>query len=261
MSDNELDELLNAWKTPPVPGSLRAAVEDAIAVGRRKPRKVLRSWRLVFASAAVIAVVFVLTNTSAFPQKTPPPPYTVDSEIVLHPGSEECLGTSLSSRCWMVSGPQHALMTSYNRAGSEVLVSWSAPDEPVAAAFWTAKLTVSDLIGRFTRRFLLTPDQEAERGDFAVFHSQVGQSWSLGERVPLVDSGCRPSPRHGEVVGQEVILNYPTVEARFDEWTKRMTLSMAPDLSCFALRATVEVKQEDNRWNLVSEKKALKVNR
>ena len=38
-----------------------------------------------------------------------------------------------------------------------------------------------------------------------------------------------------------------------------MTLSMAPDLSCFALRATVEMQLEDGRWNLVSEKKAVKV--
>ena len=216
MNDNELDELLDVWKTPPVPASLRVAVEDGIALGGSKPRKLLSGWRLVFASAALVAVVFVLTNPAAFPQRMPPPPYTVDSEISLYPGSGECLGTPLSSRCWMVSGPQHALMTSYNRAGSEVLMSWSAPHEPLAAAFWTAKLAISDLIGGFTRRFLLTADQEAERGEFAVFHSQVGQSWTLGERVPLVDSGCRPPATHGEVVGREVILNYPTVVARFD---------------------------------------------
>jgi hypothetical protein len=32
-----------------------------------------------------------------------------------------------------------------------------------------------------------------------------------------------------------------------------------PQLSCFALRATVEVQQADGTWSLVSEKKALKV--
>jgi hypothetical protein len=260
MNDTELDELLSTWKTPPVPASLREGVRASVAARRRHPlRELFTGWRLLIAGTAVAAVVFLLADTSAFPEKVSPPPYTVDSEIIMHPGSEECVGLPPFGKCWLVSGPKHALMTSYNQAGSEVLLSWSAPDEPLKAAFWATKLAVSGLVGRLTRRFLLTPDEEAEREDFVVLHSAVGQSWTIGERVPLVNSSCRPSARRGEVVGQEVILNYPTIMAHYDFWKTRITVWMAPQLSCFALRATVESQQPDGSWTLMSEKKALKV--
>ena len=84
-------------------------------------------------------------------------------------------------------------------------MSWSAPHEPLAAAFWTAKLAISDLIGGFTRRFLLTADQEAERGEF-LYSTPRSVKAGPWRTVPLVDSGCRPPATHGEVVGREVIL-------------------------------------------------------
>jgi hypothetical protein len=83
----------------------------------------------------------------------------------------------------------------------------------------------------------------------------------VGRRSTLVSSGCRTSHGDSKVVGQEVILNYPTtaVEQDFGGERGRLTVWMAPELSCFALRATIQEKQPDGSWKLVSEKKALKV--
>jgi hypothetical protein len=62
------------------------------------------------------------------------------------------------------------------------------------------------------------------------------------------------------VVGRETILNYPTVAAqRALGESKRMTLWMAPDLGCFALRETLEERGTDGAFHLVSGKQAVKV--
>src|SRR5205823_7213566 len=88
MNDTELDELLDTWKTPAAPPSMREYVRAGMLAGsttRPKPslRDLLRGWRLVFASAAVILLA-VLVDISAFSQKASPPPYTVDSEVTLY---------------------------------------------------------------------------------------------------------------------------------------------------------------------------------
>jgi hypothetical protein len=63
------------------------------------------------------------------------------------------------------------------------------------------------------------------------------------------------------VVGHETILNYPTVAAQraLGNSNKRMTLWMAPDLGCFALRVTLEESGPGGVFHLVSGKQALKV--
>jgi hypothetical protein len=148
-------------------------------------------------------------------------------------------------------------MTSYNQAGSEVVLSWSAPDQPLEGALWGAKLSASNTIERLKRRFLLSPDDEAD--DFAVVYSAANESHVLTERATLVNSGCRAAGPQGKVVGEDVILNYPTVAAQYGFFKMRMTVWMAPALSCFALRTTVEGQQADGSWRTVSEKQAVKV--
>ena len=249
MNDTELDELLNIWKAPVPRESLREGVRVGIEAKRRRlQRRLFTGWRLLSA-AAVVVVAFMLANTNAFPEKVSPPPFTVDSQVIRY------VGGSLNA-----AGPESALMTSYNDAGSEVFLSWSSPDHPLEAAFREAMSVVSGAVGRITRWLWLTPDQMARRKAKAVVHPTVGQSWDVGERATLVSSGCRSSVAQGKVVGEEVILNYPTRAVQHDIGGGRvMTLWMAPDLSCFALRATIEALQPDGSRTLVSEKKALKV--
>jgi hypothetical protein len=259
MNEKELDELLNAWETPPVPASLRAGVQAGIATKSKKPqRSWFSGWRLLAAGAAAAVVVVMLANTSAFPEKISPPPFVVESQITV-PGAPDC------NNCWKYvlypgyPGPSRTLMRSFNQAGSEVVLSWSTPDHTFEGAALATKLAVSNAIGSFHRFFGLSADEKAERELRAVISPRVGEFMDIGERAFLVSSGCRPSGRHGEVIGQEVVLNYPTTVVRVDFWHSRMILWMAPELSCFALRATVEAQQPDGSWTLMSDKKALKV--
>jgi hypothetical protein len=75
-----------------------------------------------------------------------------------------------------------------------------------------------------------------------------------------------PSPTtaciEGAVVDRGTILNYPVAAVR-SRWTEhgRMTLWMAHDLGCFALRSTYETEQPDGSFRLVGEKRAVKVKR
>jgi hypothetical protein len=130
---------------------------------------------------------------------------------------------------------------------------------PVRSGGLGGKIGGVEFDRRVSRTFLLSSDEMAERQLRAVVHTRVGETWDLGDRGTLVDSGCRPEGRWGEVLGEQVMLNYSTVVARYDMWKARLTLWLAPQLSCFALRATFEAQQPDDSWILVSEKKAVRV--
>lgn len=265
MNDTELDELLNTWKTPAPSPAIREWVRVGIETARQKPiRNPFGGWRLAFASAALVAIVFVLANTTAISHQLNPPPYTVESEIIVHPtNAVGCIGLGDigldSARCWRYSRPKHTLMTSYNADGSEVLLSWSDPGELLESIFWTVDLAMLSAIERIHR--VLSPDLGPN--EHAGFYSSADQKAALGERADLLNSGCRPGTRYGEVIGQEVLLGYPTVVSTFDNRQgsrhTRMTLSMAPQLSCFALRGTIEQQEPDGTWTVLSEKKALRV--
>jgi hypothetical protein len=253
MNDTELDELLNAWKTPEPSASFQERVRTGITAKPAMPsRRLFPRWRWVMAGAAVAAAVLIVVNTSAFSEKPNRPAYTVDSEITLYgdlPG-------------WMhvgYSGPKTAQMTSYNQAGTEVLLSWTSPDHPFDGAVWTAALAWSNVVGKITRQFTLSNDVKADRERRSVVHVTVGKTLDIGLRDSLLNSGCQPPGRRGEVIGQEVLLNYSTVAVRHDYYKRRVILWMAPELSCFALRARVELEQPDGSWKLESEKKAVKV--
>ena len=259
MNDNELDELLNSWKTPPVPGSLREGVRTGISANRRRPlRSLATEWKLLTAAAATVVVAVVLAGTNAFPERAPRPPFTVESEITRYSGSILDEG---------YPQPKSATMVSYNQDGSEIILSWSSLDPPLEAAVTEAVTVVHDAIGhifrgfhRFVLGFVLTPDQIERRKRFAVVHPTTSQSWTVGEWTALLNSGCRSGEQPEKLVGEEVILDYPTVAAQYDIGGERlMTLWMAPQLSCFALRARIEAQQPDGSRKTLSEKKALKV--
>ena len=253
MNDTELDELLNTWKIPEPSASMRERVRTGIAVKPARPvRHLFPGWRWVTACAAVAAAVLIMVNTSAFSAKPSPPPYMVDSEITLYDNVPGWLNVGYS-------GPQTATMTSYNQAGTEVLLSWTSPDHPFDGAVWTAVLAWSNVVGKVTRQFLLPDDVKAEREHRSVVHVTVGKTLDIGLRDALLNSGCHPAERGAEVIGQEVLLSYDTVITRHDYYKRRVVLWMAPQLSCFALRARVDLQQPDGSWKVESEKKAVKV--
>lgn len=260
MNDTELDELLNSWKTPPVPASLREGVRAGVAENRRRPLRALAAgWKLWTAAAATIVAAVVLAGTNAFPERPAQPPFTVESEITRYSGS--------ILNYYGYPEPKSAAMTSYNQDGSEIILSWSSLDPPLDAVVTEAVTVFHDGIGRIMRGvhrfalgFVLTPEQIERRKNFALVYATTRQIWTVGERTALLNSGCRSLGQRDKLVGEDVILNYPTVAAQHDiGGGKLMTIWMAPELNCFALRARIEAQQPDGSRTTLSEKKAVKV--
>jgi len=262
MNDAELDELLNVWKAPPPSEGFRRDLRAAIGARRdRPPRKLFIGWRLG-AVTAVVIVVALLANSNVFSQRNRPP-YTVESKIVRYDG--------WGGPPWhFATAPESPLITSYNQGGSEVILSWSFPDHPLQAALWKARLGVSGAVDRMTNSFLsiaerldprnIAPHNEDDDAFAVVYPGSVGYPRVVGRRDSLLSAGCRTSFGGTEILGQDVVLNYPTTVLRQTGGGRSIiTLWMAPELSCFALRITIHAEQPDGSWKLVSEKQALKV--
>lgn len=122
--------------------------------------------------------------------------------------------------------------TSYQRNGKEIVLSESFPGHPLQ----TAVRRVLDLTG--------------------LVLGFIAHGFS--EDIGPVSSGC--VGRQDEIIGRETILNYPTVVKQIDIAELRVTLWVAPDLGCFALKMVIEERRPDGSFVLRSERKALKVN-
>jgi hypothetical protein len=262
MNDTELDELLDVWKTPSPRESLRANVQAEIGAKQGRPPRKLFTRRRVWATAAVLIFAVLIVNPDAFSEKVIS--YTVDSEIVLSRGPE-----------WE-GMPDRVLMTSYNHAAAEMVQSWSYPGYPLETARLKARMVADRAVERLAWPFkkvakhyyilkydLATPETDHEAYDAyaGVYPDGPDMELLVGRRADLTSSGCRTHHGGATVIGQDIILDYSTTILQ--QWHRggalKLTLWMAPELSCFALRATIHEKQTDGSWKLVSEKKALKV--
>jgi hypothetical protein len=264
MNDTELDELLDVWKAPSASESLRANLQAEISAQQRRPPRKLFTRRRVWATAAVLIFAILIVNPDAFSEKVIT--YTVDSEIVLTRGPE------------MEGLPDRVLMTSYNYAGAEVLQSWSYPGYPLETARLKARMVAGRAVKRLAWPFekvakyyyifkydLATPDWKPDRvpddAYAGVYPDGPDTPLLVGRRADLTSSGCGTHHGGATVMGKDVVLNYSTTVLQ--QWhrggVRKLTLWMAPELSCFALRATIHEQQTDGSWKLISEKKALKV--
>jgi len=268
MNDTELDEILNSWSVPPAPASLRERVRAGFAAGlERETSPGVRHWTAAFVpsarkslvAGAILAVgTLFLIVAQAFPQMfslgSPPVkiPYTVDSEFVRY-------AEDGSSSIEMYS-------TSYSLNGHEILLSRSLPGNLLGTAigrtldatlpYWSrimSRLTVdAELLEKVRRAAAQAVTVTAGCGGKCLVLEHYGFARAS------VGTGCLA----GAIVGRETILNYPTVAVR-PVWGwgnhQRMTLWMAPDLGCFALRIMIEEQRPDGTFRLVSKKQALRV--
>jgi hypothetical protein len=274
MNDTELDEILDSWTTPQAPASLRERMQTGFsdAMERETIPIARMSWKTAFARRArkgllAVAVValgaFVLVVTQAIPQTlrlvSPPVqvPYVVDSEFVQYASD----------------GAPVVVMhtTSYSQDGKEVLLSRTLPGNPIGTAiartYDAGFLHIGPVIHPPWSRF---PLEEKERrrallADPNHIGLLTGCDWPMcwvPQQFYFTGIG---DPRTGcaavGAVGHETILNYPTVAAQRGAFleSKRITLSMAPDLGCFALKETLEERGPDGAFRLVSGKQALNV--
>jgi hypothetical protein len=272
MPDTELDEILASWTAPQAPASLRERARAGFSTAmEQKTIPVARvSWKTAFARRArkgllAVAVVtlgaFVLVVTQAVPQTlrlvSPPvqAPYIVESEFVQYAGD----------------GSPEVVMrtTSYSQDGTEVLLSRTLPlQNPIGTAI-ARTLDAGLLHIRLGSplRGLPTEFEERRRAILAdpnhiglVTGCARPMCWVTDHYYFSGIGDARTGCAAVGVVGHETILNYPTVAARRPQGeSKRMTLWMAPDLGCFALRETLEERGPGGAFRLVSGKQALKV--
>jgi hypothetical protein len=265
MNDMELDELLNTWKAPQPREAMRESVRAGIEAQRRQPRRQrLIRWRWLATAAAVLVVAVLVVNPTAFSRKASVP-FIVESEIRHYSGDvgEAAPGSDVRRPAVPPGSAEPFLagiLTSYNEAGSEVIISASLPNRPLKSLLGKTFLTFLDAADTLKRLFMPFPDEEAEA--FAVVYaSNLFYPLDVGRREELLSSGCQTSHDGAKVVGQEVILNYPVTSVQQPQrgGMEMATLWMAPDLSCFALRLTIHAKQPDGTWKLLIEKQAVKV--
>jgi hypothetical protein len=247
MNDTELDEILDTWKAPPAPTTLRPRT-----LSRFAPKERRRIAPIVRKSLVAIALAAMLLFTiQAIPQTfTPrvPPPYTVDSVFVRY----------------SPSGAHKAQMftTSYNdTTGREILLSRYSQGGNILG---TALLRILDVSRQtaiaYTSRL---PPLQARWPDLQLVVDCASESCvtveTAGFRGISASSGC---VKERGAVDHETILDYPTTAMRFPLGGPRRRWAvafLAPDLGCFALRITTEEQQPDGSFQTIMIKQAVKV--
>ncbi|HWF11351.1 MAG TPA: hypothetical protein VG297_22930 [Bryobacteraceae bacterium] len=263
MNDNELDGILDEWRTPPVPSSLADRVRAGFAARRRRGSffTALRRWIAVhprsLAACAVAAILTLLVAVpNAHPQAASAPPWTVDSEFLNY--AEDG------------SSSVEMLMTSYMLNGNETILSRWAPSNPLKTALWSTADTIGPVHDRIISRLMFGEAklEEIHKARAARASRTVGAVTGCGPLCLSVDhfyweratpgtgTGCTA----GEIVGRDTILGHATIAFQ-DRWTEhgRMTVWMAADLGCFALRSVYETQQADGTFRRAGEKRAVKI--
>jgi hypothetical protein len=240
MNDTELDQLLNAWSVPPMPASLRAGVQ--VGFHSRPDRRKFPVVRVMITAAGIglflLAITLALPQTLRLVSPSVRAPYIVDSDIVRY-GFDGTPSVELS-------------LGSYNNDGSEVVVN-EVPHS-LLPAIKLGLQAIAPVVGRLTLVFVVSHEQ-SERAKLIARVNAGFEGYWLGNADSLIRSGCV----NGPVVGHETILNYQTIAVQQFNDRQRMTLWMAPDLGCFALRLTREERRSDGTFRLVLKKQATKV--
>jgi hypothetical protein len=249
MNDTELDRFLNTWSVPRAPASLRAGVR--VGFHSRPERRKFRGLRVMITAAGIacflLAVTLALPQTLSIISPTVRAPYIVDSDVLRFRND----GTS--------SVEVH--LASYNNNGSEIVVYEVSPS--LLTDLQLGLQAVSSAWMRLTLPLALSHEMlekanSVARGSIGLDHYRLcSQSFGcVGSGPALLHTGCVIEP----VVGRETILDHPTVAVQsiLDD-RRRVTMWMAPDLGCFALRITTEELRPDGTFHLVRKKQATKV--
>lgn len=268
MNDTELDEILDSWIAPPVPASLRERVRARFtgSIGKATIPAAPRRWTSAFAriarkgllAGAILGLVaFLLVVTQAIPQTiklvSPPVqiPYTVDSKFVRY-ASDGASAIDMYS-------------TSYNdQDGREIILSRSLPGNSFGTDLGRTLDAAQPLILRIFVGLSVVRQSDMESFRTAHFvHVGCPNPTCLAVEHYFLPKAAADAA-NGCVVGvpfdRETILGYQTAALRLPLGNRRrMTVWMAPDLACFALKVTLEDRQSDGSFRLAKGRQAFKV--
>lgn len=270
-NDPQLSRLLREWQVEDAPVSLDAKVLCIHEHGRRfsAVRRILTlrpGTRKIVWATTLMGLAFLAVVTQAIPQTlkfispAAAPPYTVDSEYFRY--SDD--------------GAREAEMfsTSYtNEKGNEVLLQRTIADRPLETAFGRTLDAILPLWGRVISPISYKEWEKIRQSappsvglvGGCDYNCLVLYHWFFA----VAGNGPNAPCVAGSLVGQKTILGYSTIGVMrpvpnpratpSQPAAARMTMWMAPELGCFALRLSVEEQRPDGTFRLVSEKQALRV--
>jgi hypothetical protein len=252
-----LSKLLHEWQIEGAPPALDVRVLRICERPRRRPLLRRTLW-----AAALVGAAFLIVVTQAIPQTlnllAPPPlpPFAVDSEYFRY-------GDDGSRTLEMFS------MSYTAENGGEVLLGRTIPDHPLGTALGRTLDAVLPVLSRITAPRIR---QSARPRATTVGVISCGapaclvlDRWFFSK----AESGPTAPCASGSLIGYETILGHPTIGVTRPmpnpratpsrPSAARITMWMAPDLGCYALRLSIEEQQPDGVYRLVSEKQALTV--
>ncbi|MEO8595190.1 MAG: hypothetical protein ABI759_17855 [Candidatus Solibacter sp.] len=243
MNDRELDEMLDQWKTPPMSDSLRATVQAGFDAAHHRPvrtgrlRRIFhavsatRIRRLALATVGAAALVFAIIQLSPRTVRMASPPafripFYVEFDLETYRGA---------------GPPRHISMTSFPYAGHEITMSSGL----LKHSFINRLHGIARSIR--TQLVLAVPSLVLPKGT-----PMQKPAWFDG----FVRGGCT---ERRNVVGRETVAGHETTVIQDGSPQNRITVWLAPDLDCFALKMTMEVREPDGTYRLESRKEAVAV--
>jgi hypothetical protein len=246
MNDNDLDELLDRWTAPAPPPHMRNRLRAEFRARNSWPRR-LRGLAITLLAAAAL---FALIGNAISQTPSPiPAPWTAESEFIRYApnGSSSIEMTTIS----------------YPRAGIEVLLSRSNPQNPLATVLYRAGDVALPAMGRAIQRAFGPP---SVAGSFTM--RAFGYVTGCADD-PL--TGCLQTAHYyflkkpdtcidGSVVGEQTLLNHQAIGvlAQMGD-SKRETFWLAPDLGCFALKIDIENRLPGGAFHLTEEKRVVRI--
>lgn len=268
MNDTELDELLDQWTLPGPSPELREGARakfgavQLVTVAADAPRRwrfsLLVGVRRALLAAAIVVVGLFLFSVAQALSQTPPPgriPYTVESEYLLYEDD---------------APPRIAMVTtSYTgQDGAETILSRSIPDSQFDTLIGRKLDALLPVWQRMVLPFVVSP-KELEAYRKKTGFQEVVVVPGCADRNCLIithwgvprgvgGTGTRAC-MEGKVVGVETILGHPTTAVQTNSRPYRLTMWLAPDLGCFALRINSERTRPDGSFHVWQTKQAVKV--
>jgi hypothetical protein len=230
MTENELDELLNEWEAPPMGSAVRARLQDRFGK-RRSPVWKRRAGRIALAALAIAAVLFAVIQVRPQTVRMATAgfriPYYVEFEFERYADDS--------------SAPHHSRIAAFPYGGYEIAMSVTETDHS-----W--RDPIRKLASSIRNQFVLAvPSMVLPKQAL-----MAEPAWFAG----FVASGCSEGR---DVVGYEKVAGYATTVVQSESESGRILVWMAPDLRCFALKLTHEVRDPRGGYRTILRKEAVRV--
>jgi hypothetical protein len=244
MNDKDLDEILDHWVAPAPSPRLRQRVLAEFRALNHRPR---RRWWIslaVLSGALLVLIGNAVPKTQAFI----PAAWSVDSEFIRYAPD----GSSITDMN----------ATSYSLDGNEIVWSRSDPRNPLEGALFRAADVILPPLSRAMGSGIGGPVSERKHDRARGF--VVGCGGGALTRCLQIEHYFFERNAHtcinGTVIGNAMILNHSAIgvqEQLSDSF--RITLWLAPDLECFALKVDMEYRLRDGVFHIESEKRASRI--